>query len=299
MNAWHRGVVLSRKHRSGDGFIACACGNRHWGHFGAAGLLLWQGNEVLLQHRAGWSHEGDTWAVPGGALDVDETPLHGALREAAEEAGIDSDAVRPRYGWVLDHGTWSYTTIVAEAVGAVEPRCTDGESADLRWVPVEEVGAMRLHSGFATGWPSVRRLVGRRETVVVDAANVVGSVPDGWWRDRVGAAQRLVDGLATLAEQGLPGTGSVLPDVAGRSELWPDWVVVLEGAARAAESRSPLEVVRADGSGDDAVVAAVAERLAVGDQVTVVTADRDLRERAGARGAHVSGPSTLNALLRR
>ena len=40
--------------------------------------------------------------------------------------------------------------------------------------------------------------------VVVDAANVVGSVPDGWWRDRAGATARLRDRLAAVATRGLP-----------------------------------------------------------------------------------------------
>ena len=39
-------------------------------------------------------------------------------------------------------------------------------------------------------------------TIIVDGANVVGSRPDGWWRDRAGAAVRLHDNLAGLAERG-------------------------------------------------------------------------------------------------
>ena len=40
--------------------------------------------------------------------------------------------------------------------------------------------------------------------LIVDAANVVGSVPDGWWRDRAGAARRLRDALRPVAGDGLP-----------------------------------------------------------------------------------------------
>ncbi|TDC70074.1 hypothetical protein E1193_30120, partial [Micromonospora sp. KC606] len=43
-----------------------------------------------------------------------------------------------------------------------------------------------------------------RPLLIVDGANVVGSRPDGWWRDRAGAAARLRDALAPLAAQGLP-----------------------------------------------------------------------------------------------
>ena len=42
-------------------------------------------------------------------------------------------------------------------------------------------------------------------TLIVDGANVVGSRPDGWWRDRAGAAVRLHDELAGLAERGAAG----------------------------------------------------------------------------------------------
>jgi predicted RNA-binding protein with PIN domain len=33
---------------------------------------------------------------------------------------------------------------------------------------------------------------------VVDGMNLIGSRPDGWWRDRAGARRRLVSDLATL-----------------------------------------------------------------------------------------------------
>ncbi|MBF9131576.1 hypothetical protein I0C86_21795, partial [Plantactinospora sp. S1510] len=44
--------------------------------------------------------------------------------------------------------------------------------------------------------------------LVVDAANVVGSKPDGWWRDRAAATARLRDRLAPLRNSGLPGLSS-------------------------------------------------------------------------------------------
>ncbi|MCB9687609.1 MAG: hypothetical protein H6738_16810 [Alphaproteobacteria bacterium] len=115
---------------------------------------------------------------------------------------------------------------------------------------------------------------------VVDGANVVGSVPDGWWRDRRGAAERLRDRLADLCDEGLPG--------------WPpplEVVLVVEGKARGVESSDTVRVVSAPGSGDDAVVELVAgvyDRL-----VVVVTADRGLIARVEAEGASVVGPRTL------
>jgi hypothetical protein len=117
--------------------------------------------------------------------------------------------------------------------------------------------------------------------VVVDAANVVGSVPDGWWRDRAGAATRLREALGTVAEKGLP---SLPPPL--------EVVLVVEGAARGVPSTPEVRVVAAQGSGDDAIVELLrAER---GDRpAVVVTADRELRRRVAREGATVSGPSLL------
>ncbi len=120
--------------------------------------------------------------------------------------------------------------------------------------------------------------------LLVDAANVVGSRPDGWWRDRAGAGARLVARLAAL-----PGTA-----VAGR--LVDEVVVVLEGLARAGASEGGtgrLQVVHAAASGDDAL----AERCRHG--VLLVSADRALAARARAAGAEAVGPSALLAALDR
>ena len=241
--------------------------------------------------------------MPGGALDPDESPLTGALREAAEEAAVPASSVRPRHAWTVDHGTWAYTTVVAEAVGAIVPQRLDGESEELRWVPTTAVTSLPLHSGFAAAWSQVSDLVRRRETVVIDAANVVGSVPDGWWRDRAGAASRLLRSVRAWDADGVEPSG-LLDEVVGRTRAWPDWVVVLEGAARAAADppdQQPTEkpgersvsVVRADGSGDDAIVEVTRGLVAGGGYVTVVTADRELRSRVAAIGARCVGPGVL------
>jgi 8-oxo-dGTP diphosphatase len=129
-------------------------------------------------------------------------------------------------------------------------------------------------------------------TIVVDVANVMGSRPDGWWRDRPGAAVRLHAELAALAARGRP----VLP---GDTEP-EEFVMVLEGATRAAAARindagPGVRVVQADGSGDDAIVALVRELTG---RRAVVTADRELRRRCEAAGAEVFGPSWLIGLLR-
>jgi hypothetical protein len=119
--------------------------------------------------------------------------------------------------------------------------------------------------------------------LVVDAANVVGSVPDGWWRDRAGATRRLRDGLAAATVDGLPAAG-----LSGPLQV----VLVVEGAARGVESCDGVAVVAARGSGDDAVVAVVRDRVGSGD-VVVATADADLVRRVGALGARVVGPRSV------
>ena len=139
--------------------MECACGRRHWGLHGAAGLLLVRRDAdgtpvaVVLQHRALWSDQGGTWGVPGGARMPGESPEDAALREAEEEAGIDRVAVRLRESRVLQHEDWSYTTVIADEVSPVHPTVTDAESVELRWVPVDEVADLPLLPAFAAAWP--------------------------------------------------------------------------------------------------------------------------------------------------
>ncbi|MER8153949.1 NTP pyrophosphohydrolase [Streptomyces sp. NPDC094472] len=125
--------------------------------------------------------------------------------------------------------------------------------------------------------------------VVVDAANVIGSVPDGWWRDRRGAAERLRDRLAVLARTGLPDRPGV-PGWATRPPV--DIVMVVEGAARGVEPVEGVRVESAPGSGDDQIVQVVAARDE-GRPCLVVTADQGLRARVTALGAQTTGPRSV------
>lgn len=130
--------------------------------------------------------------------------------------------------------------------------------------------------------------MGEVPLVIVDGANVVGSVPDGWWRDRLGAATRLRDRLAGLAAEGVSDASA--PDWAANGPL--EVVLVVEGKARGVESSATVRVVSAPGSGDDAIVDLVAG--AGGRPTLVVTADRGLRQRVTALGASVTGPRTVD-----
>ena len=118
--------------------------------------------------------------------------------------------------------------------------------------------------------------------VIVDGANVVGSVPDGWWRDRVGAAIRLRDSLATVPAAGLPGLPAPV-----------EVILVVEGRARGIpQGPREVRVERAPGSGDDKIVDLVRDTAATRTTV-VVTADRGLRDRVTALGAECRGPSAV------
>lgn len=142
---------------TGDAWVDGPNGERYWGRFGAAGLLVHDARRgILLQHRAGWSHFGGTWGLPGGARHEGETAVQGALREAQEEAAVPADAVTVLFISVLDLGFWSYTTVVAQAVRPFEARMADIESIELRWVPVGSVLELPLHPGFDSAWPQLR-----------------------------------------------------------------------------------------------------------------------------------------------
>ena len=142
-----------------DSWTTCTLGHKHWGRYGAAGLLIGTSEQgrvrVLLQHRAPWSHGGDTWGVPGGAISRGETPTEAALRETVEETRLDVEQLELGRAHVDDHGSWSYTTIIAVAPAELPVRL-DAESVELRWVPVQEVAGYPLHPAFAAAWPTLQ-----------------------------------------------------------------------------------------------------------------------------------------------
>lgn len=167
---------MARHRTDGDGWVDCECGQRHWGRFGAAGLMLASPDgAVLLQHRAEWSHHGGTWGLPGGARASSEPAHVAALREATEEAAVPAAAVQPSHTWIEDHRAWSYTTLVGQAPHRIHAYPADVESHEIRWVPFDEVSALPLHPGFAARWNQLREQALRRLVVLVDAANVVGA----------------------------------------------------------------------------------------------------------------------------
>lgn len=142
----------------GGGWVTCRHGDRHWGRYGAAGLLLHtadgiDGHRVLLQLRAGWSHQGGTWGLPGGARDSHETPEQAAVREAGEETGIDAALIRVDSTVVDDACGWSYVTVLATAADPIAAAAVSGESDEVRWVAEVDVPRLPLHPRLAQMWP--------------------------------------------------------------------------------------------------------------------------------------------------
>lgn len=294
----------------GDGWVTCGLGHMHWGRNGAAGLLLRApaegGRAFLLQHRVEWSHHGGTWGVPGGARDSHETAVQAARREASEESTLDPSPFRVAATYLDDHGGWSYTTVLADADGSFPVDPANPESKEFRWVDETDLAGFPLHPGFALSLPRIRRL-GGAPLLLVDAANVVGSRADGWWRDRLGAARRLRDALDALARSGIAAPtmpGPRLED-AVRVTWYPRVCLVVEGVTRplAEEPGAPcVRTVAAPRSGDDAVVEVVREHADDDSSRTVVvTADRELRERCADAdpSALLAAPSWLRGLLDR
>ena len=147
----------------GDGWVWADNGARFWGRHGAAGLLVRApradgGPAVLLQHRAPWSHQGDTWGLPGGARDSHETVEQTAVREAREEAGLPAEQLTVRGCLITataQGAAWTYTTVVADAPEMLAT-FPNRESCELRWVGEEEVAELPLHPGFAASWRRLR-----------------------------------------------------------------------------------------------------------------------------------------------
>ena len=118
--------------------------------------------------------------------------------------------------------------------------------------------------------------------VFVDGNNLMGSRPDGWWRDRAAAERRLVEQLASVAQ-----------DLGGR------WTVVFDGVPPRDELTPPAHALsveyaerRGPDAADDHIVGLLAS-LPNGADALVYTSDRRLRERASALAARVKGVSAL------
>jgi 8-oxo-dGTP diphosphatase len=149
--------------------MRCSDGHVRWGVYGAAGVVfvVREGTDagarpeprLMLQKRSAFAHEGGTWSCAGGALDLGETPIEGALREAMEEVGTvpGTPTLLGEYAFV-PASDWTYTTVVVE----VEQRFGESinfETDAVGWFTLDEVDALPLHAGFAAAWPHLRGII--------------------------------------------------------------------------------------------------------------------------------------------
>jgi predicted RNA-binding protein with PIN domain len=113
-------------------------------------------------------------------------------------------------------------------------------------------------------------------STVIDGNNVIGSRPDGWWRDRAAATRRLVEQLAAWAADGDE-----------------DVTVVFDGPRpKGFDGPEAVEVIFAERSGRDAaddVIAALVATAPADGPFDVVTSDAGLAGRVRAHGANVVG----------
>ena len=190
----------------GDGWITLADGTYRWGRYGAAGLLLHAPGpdgrrSVLLQHRAPWSHQGDTWGLPGGAVDSGENSVNAALREFGEEVAGELGAFEVTGVYRAGDRVWHYDSVLAAASEAAEFAPGNAESEAVRWVPLDEVPDLPLVPAFADAWPLLRSALAARLDLVVEAGPVLERAGEAATPERTSA---LRDALAGLARGGLP-----------------------------------------------------------------------------------------------
>jgi 8-oxo-dGTP pyrophosphatase MutT (NUDIX family) len=307
--------------------VTCEQGHEHWGLFGAAGVLVYVAHPtdqalslVLLQRRTRWSHQGGTWALPGGAMDSDETPAEAALREADEECMLDPKLVVPRGMYSAEHGGWAYHTVLAQAAEPLRVYPDAYESDEAVWLPAREVDQLDLHPGFAASWPVLREAL-LPLTVFVDGTGTTGAEPGP--DDQADDDRRLYAQLSDLTRSGIV----VLPDDVtgpGLARWYPDYVVLLGEAAAAAaasyaaadEAREANRAPRFSRNEPLAVrtaeirIVAVADGAQASDVISdlagttpgrrlVVSGRRTVRDRGAAAGAAVTDLNWLLGLLQR
>ena len=152
----------------GNGWAA-GPGTKVWGRFGAAGLMLLAGREdphVLMQHRALWTNNGGTWALPGGARDSHESTQEAAIREAVEECSLEPSLIEVLHEEVTagpyPGDGWTYTTVIARTTtGQPLKTFANEESLELRWVELEELEDLPLMPAFAESLPALVQVIDR------------------------------------------------------------------------------------------------------------------------------------------
>ena len=175
----------------GDGYTTCEQGHEHWGRYGAAGLLLKHTDPAtgisryLLTHRSPEVHEGDTWSVPGGAMDSHETPHQTARRETEEELGPIPEPMNQTLS-TDDHGGWAYHTVHGDVGQMFTPTIgpENWETQDAKWFTPEEIDELPLHPGFAKFWQKQKKGIFSKTADLVPHDHPHEFNSDEWDNDR-------------------------------------------------------------------------------------------------------------------
>jgi ADP-ribose pyrophosphatase len=141
-------------------WVWCRCGRRHYGPYGAAGLVLINDlGQVLLAHRSEFVHFAGTWSFPGGALEEGETPADAALRELHEEIGVPPTVVSVVTTVAgMDHEVWRYTYVLARlnAQWTDVPFAPNWETEAVAWLTPDAFDSVPLHPDLAADLPTLR-----------------------------------------------------------------------------------------------------------------------------------------------
>ncbi len=276
----------------GNGWVELPDGTRRWGLYGASGLLLHTADmtgpgHVLLQHRASWSHHGDTWGIPGGAIDSSESTMQAAMREFEEEVAGDLGEIVLHGVHRQDYRVWTYDTILARSSERRPFTPGSDETADIRWVPVNEIADLRLLPAFATIWPVIREALGQHLELIVDAASgstephLGGEPAPG---TNTGGISQLRDALSAVATAGIH--PSWLPDGLQLVDLhrWFPRITLVTGDDAPVPPAPGVEVIPA---GDQVVesIAEISRERGNTRGSLVVTAHAEVRQRLAALGA--------------
>lgn len=186
------------------GWVTCSDGRVRWGEHGAAGVLFRHApsGRFYLHRRAATVDHPGTWALPGGALHEGETPVEGALREAAEEIGeLPEVEVTGTYPYSV--GDWTYTVVMADVPERFFAEPDRGESDVDGWFKADKLAKRRLH-------PDLARCLAQ----MMQAPPLVSRVTDDLWIGGVDDGEPLPADFAHVV--------AVCPQDQGRYALGPD-----------------------------------------------------------------------------
>jgi hypothetical protein len=262
---------------------ACRHGTRHWGRFGAAGLLLRDERRGDPPAPAEWTHEGGAWGLPGGARDPTRTRCRPPCARRPRKPASRSTRPAHRLLHRRSRRVELHTVHIGPRAWVRSRRGADPESTEIRWWPRALVPRLPLHSGLAAQLPAWTH---PRTTCTCSLT------PPTWWAPvRMGggatgpAPPPAPRQLAQLARDGivaaeLPTTRRSSPAscLAHRGRRSAARAATVPDGANRGLVAEPLDVVPAPGVGDDTMW----PRRCGNPGTLVITADRGLL-RAGCR----------------